>query len=169
MRSAFIMKLSKEFIVMKKIMRILMISMLVVCQHLQAFVLMGPTAGTDENTLTFTWGNRTMQSVQSANLESGMQGTPKDNTRFFRLNTPYLTYGFDQSFMQYFGSEGVEAIDDAMGVINDFFQPKDGTYDGVSSLDLTRHGFSRNFATYWENQTAKNENLLDIKNEISPI
>ena len=130
-----------------------------------AFVLMGPTdpeAGSNE--MTLLWGAGPVSGpVASANLEDGRYGTPKDKHRFFRVNTPYLTYGFDRSFVQYFGEEGIDAIDDAMGVINDFFTPNDKSYAGMEELDLVKHGFSGNFATYWENQTAANQNLIDIK------
>jgi len=161
---------------MKKVITIIMT--LSLADGVSAFVLMGPSqlnggANTlNENTL-FTGGSSPpagvtghWQDIQSANLEDPYLGTPKDRTRFFRVNTPYLTYGFDQTFMQFFGQEGINAIDDAMRVINDFFEPEDKTYDGVSGatgVDLTAHGFAQNYATYWLNRTAENENLIDIK------
>lgn len=137
----------------------------ILAANANAFVLMGPTdpdAGSNE--MTLLWGTGPISGpVASANLEDGRYGTPKDKHRFFRVNTPYLTYGFDRSFVQYFGEEGIDAIDDAMGVINDFFTPNDKSYAGMEELDLVKHGFSGNFATYWENQTAANQNLIDIK------
>ena len=50
-----------------------------------------------------------------------------------------------------------------MRAINDFFLPEDGSYAGVSSLNLAKHGFGRNFNTAWLNATAANENLIDLK------
>jgi len=35
-----------------------------------------------------------------------------------RLNVPILTYGFDPTFLNYFGSKGVAAVDSAMAVLN---------------------------------------------------
>ena len=36
----------------------------------------------------------------------------------YRWNVPVVTYGFDQSFLDYFGSNGIAAIDSAIKVIN---------------------------------------------------
>ena len=36
----------------------------------------------------------------------------------YRLNSPVLTYAFDESFLSFFGSEGVKAVEEAVGVIN---------------------------------------------------
>ena len=136
----------------------------VVVSQAHAFVLMGPTdAGGQED--QFLWPNNAAiggTQVGSANLIDDL-GTPKYLSEFYRWNTPHLTYGFDQSFVEYFGEDGVSAINDAMGVLNDFFKPIDGSYLGVSSMDLNRSGFGRNYNTAWLNPTANNENLIDIK------
>ena len=158
---------------MKKLIPIIALAALVIPAN--AFVLMGPSdpwmgpapGGVNNqfppySELTLQWHNQS-SGVASANVGDTLYGTPKDKFRFFRLNTPYLTYGFHESFVQYFGAEGVEAIDDAMRVINDFFIPEDGSYRGMSELDLIKHGFSGNFATWWRNQTAANQNLIDLK------
>ena len=145
---------------MKKLISI--IAFTVMTLPSQAFVLMGPSDPTATvNELTLMWPGST--GVSSANVNDFLYGTPKDKFRFFRLNTPYLTYGFHESFVQYFGAEGVVAIDESMRVVNDFFIPEDGSYSGMSDLDLIKHGFSGNFATWWRNQTAANENLIDLK------
>jgi hypothetical protein len=88
-------------------------------------------------------------------------GGPKDLKRFFRWNIPMLTYAFDASFMQYFGLEGREAVKEAFTAVNDFFSNSD--YDGVSALELTKHGFRSNYNTTWINQTALNAQIIDIK------
>ena len=145
---------------MKKLIPIIALVALVLPAN--AFVLMGPSDPTATvNEQTIIWPGSS--GVTSANVNDTLYGTPKDKHRFFRLNTPYLTYGFHESFVQYFGAEGVVAIDDAMRVINDFFIPEDGSYKGMSELDLIKHGFSGNFATWWRNQSAANENLIDLK------
>ena len=95
-------------------------------------------------------------------------GGPKDLKTFFRWNIPLLTYAFDASFMQYFGLEGRAAVKEAFTVVNDFFEPQEDPsspiyYSGVSALDLGAHGFKRNYSTAWENITAKNAHIIDIK------
>jgi len=88
-------------------------------------------------------------------------GGPKDLKTFFRWNTPMLTYAFDASFMQYFGLEGREAVKEAFTIVNDFFENDD--YSGVSALDYTEHGFRSNYNTTWENRTAKEAGIIDLK------
>ena len=127
------------------------------CAKTHAFVLLGPVAAEERN-LSFTGSTQ----VQSANISDDLGG-PKQLDEFYRWNTPNLTYDFDQSFVQFFGAEGIDAVDQALRVINDFFIPEDGSYRGVSSLNLAKHGFGGNFNTAWLNATAANENLLDIK------
>ena len=90
-------------------------------------------------------------------------GGPKEIKHFFRWNNPYLTYTFDQSFVRYFGLEGMEAIHDAFRVVNDFFIPADGSYKGVSSMDFARDGYLSNYNTTWVNTTAQNDQIIDIK------
>ncbi|MBL69781.1 MAG: hypothetical protein CMO74_15280 [Verrucomicrobiales bacterium] len=88
-------------------------------------------------------------------------GGPKDIRRFFRWNIPQLVYSFDASFVTYFGLEGLAAVQESFDVINDFFHNED--YSGMSGLDLARHGFAGNHATYWENTTARNRQIIDIR------
>jgi hypothetical protein len=90
-------------------------------------------------------------------------GGPKELKTFFRWNTPYLTYSFDLSFVQYFGIEGMDAVHEAFRVVNDFFIPEDQSYAGVSAMDFTRDGFRNNFNTAWVNTTAQNQQVIDIK------
>jgi len=88
-------------------------------------------------------------------------GGPKELKNFFRWNIPMLTYAFDASFMQYFGLEGRDAVNEAFTAVNDFFANDD--YDGVSALELTSHGFRSNYNTTWINQTAQNAQIIDVK------
>ena len=66
-------------------------------------------------------------------------GAPKDIKRFFRWNLPDFTYSFDASFVGYFGPEGIDAVNDAFNVINDFFEnlPKDWDLAYLSYRDET--------------------------------
>ncbi len=90
-------------------------------------------------------------------------GGPKDIKQFFRWNIPQLTYSFDASFVSYFGLEGVGAVNEAFRAINDFFVPADGSYRGVTQIDLVKHGFFGNYNTTWANTTAQNAQIIDIK------
>ena len=116
----------------------------------RAFVLMG-LPGTNE--------------VASFNYTDEF-GAPKDiswqgTKRFFRWNTPSFVYSFDASFVNYFGLEGMEAVDDAFAVVNEFYVNED--YQGVSQLDLAKHGFLGNHNTTWINSSAENAQIIDIK------
>ena len=88
-------------------------------------------------------------------------GGPKEEKRFFRWNIPHMCYAFDSSFINFFGLEGRQAVGEAINVINDFFE--NSAYTGVSSLDLTSHGFRSNYNTTWVNTTAQNQKVMDVK------
>lgn len=45
-------------------------------------------------------------------------GGPKNFGEGSRINTPIVTYGFDITFLTYFGAKGVAAVDSAMAVLN---------------------------------------------------
>ena len=118
-------------------------------QNARAFVLVGPMNATE---------------LASGGIDFNYTddlGGPKDLKTFFRWNIPLLTYAFDASFMQYFGLEGREAVKEAFTAVNDFFE--NDQYSGVSSLDLTTHGFRSNYNSSWLNTTAKNGQIIDIK------
>ena len=125
-------------------------------QMAQAFVMIGPMA---TNRLTTTNAGPTAINL---NYTDDLGG-PKERKSFYRWNMPSLTYAFDASFINYFGLEGRSAINEAMGVINDFFSNED--YAGMSNLDLAAsgHGFHGNYNTTWINTTAQNLGILDIK------
>src|SRR5690348_9350762 len=46
------------------------------------------------------------------------RGAPKNRGEEYRWNVPVITYAFDPSFLTYFGSEGVAAVDAAFNIIN---------------------------------------------------
>lgn len=45
-------------------------------------------------------------------------GATKNFGEFGRLNVPILTYAFDEAFLQYYGVQGEQAINEAMAVLN---------------------------------------------------
>jgi len=107
--------------------------------------------------------NWNMAANQADNATVFGLGGPKDIKMFYRWNVPQLTYSFDASFVSYFGYEGIDAVNDAFRVVNDFFVPEDGAYSGVSQLDLAQHGFAGNYNTAWVNTTAENAQIIDLK------
>ena len=46
-------------------------------------------------------------------------GGPMDIGDGYRWNVPVVTYGFDQSFLDYFGTNGVAAVEGAIQILND--------------------------------------------------
>ena len=125
------------------------IAFLVSALSAQAFVLMGQPNANEVAAWNYTDDLGAPKSID------------RQFKRFYRWTLPHFVYSFDASFVNYFGSEGMAAVDDAMGVINDFFVNDD--YQGMSELDLARHGFAGNYNTSWVNTTAQNAQIIDIK------
>jgi hypothetical protein len=111
----------------------------------QAFVLIGLPAANQTPDRNFT----------------DDMGAPRDIKQFFRWNIPNLTYSFDASFVNFFGLDGINAVNEAFGVLNDFFV--NSSYNGVTALDLVAHGFRSNYNSTAINITAQNAQVMDIK------
>jgi len=83
---------------------------------------------------------------------SGAPGTgPMNLGEGYRWNMPTITYGFDPVFVEYFGSNGVYAIEQAIKVLNDL--------PAASQTDLTKFPLS----TSRENYRAGALLLRDLK------
>ena len=54
----------------------------------------------------------------SAPLYPGDLGGPHNLSEEFRWNIPVLFYSYDSSFLEYFGSNGVVAVDKAFAIFN---------------------------------------------------
>jgi hypothetical protein len=78
-------------------------------------------------------------------------GGPKDIDEGYRWNLPVITYGYDQSFLDYFGSNGVAAVESAIQIFNDLPPTSETNLNGYL-LDTKRF-----------NGVAANEGLLDLK------
>jgi hypothetical protein len=105
--------------------------------QVRAFSLLGPYAD---------WMTPTLGYQQPDDI-----GGPMDINEEYRWNVPLVTYAFDQSFLDYFGSNGVAAVEQAIGVINDL--------PPASSVDLTNFPLeSRRF-----NQLAGAQNQYDLE------
>ena len=89
-------------------------------------------------------------------------GWPVPIKQFYRWNFPELWYSFDNTFVQYFGQDGMQAVHDAFEVLNDYFDPQDKSYSGVSSMDLLKE-FDQHFSTWKFNPSAEAAAVYDMK------
>jgi carbohydrate-binding DOMON domain-containing protein len=55
---------------------------------------------------------------QKGYRQPGDVGGPMNIGEGYRWNIPTLTYGFSRSFIDYFGSNGVAAIESAITILN---------------------------------------------------
>jgi len=78
-------------------------------------------------------------------------GAPKNLGEEYRWNVPVITYGFDESFMDYFGVLGVAAVDDAFFYLN-ALPTASAAELGNFSIDSRRFNFR-----------AQAENIVDLK------
>lgn len=104
-----------------------------------AFSLLGPYA---------TW----MQSTNGFR-QPGDIGGPMNLGEEYRWNVPVLTYAFDQSFLDYFGPNGVAAVEQAIQILNDL--------PPVSQLDPTNYPPEATRVNY----QAQALNLTDLKSK----
>lgn len=102
--------------------------------------------------------------------ESTDLGGPKNISEEYRYSTPILTYGFDASFVDYFGTDGMAAIDSAFQVFNDLpaasamslnLDERDG--DGKPRFPLNVRKVNRNAARLrmWDLKTQTIGMLLE--------
>ena len=80
-------------------------------------------------------------------------GGPMCISNEYRWNVPVVTYGFDKSFLDYFGSNGVAAVESAIGVLNNL--------PPASQNDPSNYPTD---AAYY-NYTAQSQGLIDLKSE----
>lgn len=78
-------------------------------------------------------------------------GGPMNIGEGYRWNVPVITYGFDPSFVNYFGSNGVVAVQSAIQILNDL--------PPASQNSPTNYPFT----VVRENYTAGSESLVDLK------
>ena len=97
--------------------------------------------------------------MQSTNgvIQPGDIGGPMDIGSGYRWNVPVLTYGFDQSFIDYFGSNGVAAVQSAIQIINDL--------PPASQMVLTNFPFDSKHLNY----AAQVLGLYDLKSQTLPL
>lgn len=81
----------------------------------------------------------------------GQLGGPMNIGEGYRWNTPVVTYGFDQSFLSYFSTNGVAAVEQAIQALNSL----------PAAADLNPDSFLQ--ATTLHNSTAGNLSLVDLR------
>jgi hypothetical protein len=72
----------------------------------------------------------------------------------YRFNAPVVVYGFDQSFIEFFGAEGVAAVESAMKILNDL-PAASSINPGLFPTSTTRI-----------NHSARRLRLLDVKSNV---
>ena len=110
-----------------------------------AFSLLGPFAPWMTTTNGFGPPNTTFYDF------SGDIGGPMDIGNGYRWNIPVVTYGFDKSFLDYFGTNGVAAVESAIQVLNDL--------PPASTIVLTNHPTQ----SQQINDGAQAQGLYDLK------
>jgi hypothetical protein len=105
-----------------------------------AFSLMGPFASWQATAIGY-------------NL-AGDIGGPMNLGEEYRLTVPVLTYGFDATFLNFFGSNGVVAINSAMAILN--------TIPAASAMSANLAEFPVQ-AIGPQNATAANLRVRDLK------
>lgn len=83
----------------------------------------------------------------------GEIGDPKNTGEEYRWNTPVVSYGFDQTFLDYFGSNGVYAVEQAFAILNGL------TNFSSYSADLSEFPLESSRINY----SAESLHLLDLK------
>src|ERR1700678_1262157 len=92
---------------------------LAAAQHACAFTLWGPSEVWQTPDLDYSnpaGSTRFYYFFVEPGLDGRENGGPKNFGEGSRLTTPILTYGFDDTFLDYFGAQGVAAVDAAMQV-----------------------------------------------------
>lgn len=117
----------------------LLLALGVLTQSAGAFSLLGPYD---------TWMVPQLGFAQPEDI-----GGPMALGEEYRWNTPVLTYAFDQSFLDYFGSNGVAAVENAIGVLN--------SLPPASQLDVTNFPAETRRLNY----VAESESLRDLKSQ----
>jgi hypothetical protein len=83
----------------------------------------------------------------------GDMGGPQELGNGYRWNVPVVTYAFDSSFLDYFGANGVAAVNGAIQILN--------SLPPASQIDSTTFPLN----TTATNGTAQAEGLIDLKSE----
>lgn len=89
--------------------------------------------------------------------DEGDIGGPMCISNEYRWNVPVVTYGFDQSFLDYFGTNGVAAVESAIQVLNDL--------PPASQIVLTNYPLDSRNTDYY----AQSLSISDLKSMTLPL
>ena len=106
------------------------------------------------------WQTADYDGVALAYNEPGDLGGPRRVNEGYRWNLPVITYAFDQSFISYFGLDGVRAVEEAIAVYKELPPMNKITTDGFSFFI---NGEIVPTRTTLENGEARLLGLLDVK------
>ncbi|MFZ0829363.1 MAG: Ig domain-containing protein [Verrucomicrobiia bacterium] len=92
----------------------------------------------------------------------GDVGAPKNIGEEYRRNTAVMFYAYDANFLDYFGSNGVAAVDSALTILNSVFTNNPaGAKIGLDGYSASLSEFPLNSQSI--NYTAQDLRLLDLK------
>jgi len=100
--------------------------------------------------------------------QPGDIGGPMDINEEYRWNVPVVTYAFDQSFLDYFGSNGVAAVEQAIGIINGL-PPASGIDLTNFPLDSRRYNHLAGTELQYDLKTATLGLLLEQMGLAQPV
>src|SRR5262249_55879841 len=84
-------------------------------------------------------------------------GGPMNFSEGYRWNVPVVTYGFERSFVDYFGSNGVVAVESAIALFN--------AVPPASNINLSNYSYRA-----WRvNPQAEMLSLLDLKSQTAAL
>lgn len=89
----------------------------------------------------------------TVNTQEGDLGGPMNLNEEYRWNAPTIVYGFDVSFIEYFGEKGVEAVEKAISIIN--------TLPAASAMTANLTDYPLEALRF--NYTAQSLAIVDIK------
>jgi len=121
------------------------VAILLFANQARGFALLGPY----EDWMQTTNGFRDPYSLPFFPLDPAIGG-PMDLHADYRWNVPVVTYAFDQAFVNYFGSNGVAAVERAIQIVN--------SLPPASGIVLTNYSFDSTGINF----TAQSENLYDL-------
>ena len=123
----------------------------------RAFALLGPFAPWMTTNIGYRLPNQAPEEI----------GGPMDLGEEYRWNIPVVTYGFDPGFLDYFGQAGVDAVEQAIQVINDL-PPASEMVVTNYSLHAKRNNFTANAASLLDLKLATLQSLLERMGLASP-
>lgn len=89
--------------------------------------------------------------------DNGDIGGPKNLGEEWRWNVPVITYAFDESFINYFGTNGIKAVNEAMFLFN----REMGNFEALTNPALLR----KPTRTRRVHETARALGLFDVKSQ----